>query len=692
MQERNPTIESILIIRQAGRRKMIKFFSEHDRQNKDLERMGILFGILDNDLEPAENAEILNIITRATEQFYKSQKNYDSAFDDFIGGINRQINPSEGCRAAFGVLKNNSVIFCGTSGIWAHLISTKGVKKILPEIPDAEEKNDKLFSHALSGEIFGDYVLYFCNENFNDYMSAYALGDFIKKYGADYAVNSIKDNIFKITDLSQAVGLFIFHPSQKNHIQKPTESILDLMRTEEAAQNRLSPSLTKTIQALLKKRTVPIILTELFIKILKTFFHALRFLLKKIFIYTLSAFFIATNFKDGRAGRIRLLKDELSGAKTHIINFYRNLSTTSKIALIGGFIASIALSIGITYAVDLKEKQDNLALYRNKMELAEKLSNEADSNMLFQEKRGALQKIKEAIVGLEAVPALLRDDAYLQRYESLKKMMQKIQNISEIKNPMAITDLSAYENISLFPPLFIHNGKICVGSNDELLKIDAEAQTIQRQPLKTRRWNGISYYDTQKKILYSFEGESSFQAINPEKTADQILEISLQTGEVPRDFAVYGDKAYVLSFDGKEISVWKHNPSIAGFGRPTIAAKNHPAEGIIPLAMDVDGAFYILYSENNIEKYYRGEKATWNFKPENTPDGLKYFDILADENHENIYLMGKNAISILSKNGDFLGHLIFSSLNDITGIAIDEKTKTAYVLSGKKIYAVAYNI
>jgi hypothetical protein len=694
MQKMNTKLESVILIKSPNRKKMIKIIREDGRQSKETARLGILFGVIDTDLEPAKNSELLNTLSQAVERYYKSQKEYDAAFDDFMRLLNASVTDTAGICAAFGVLRERDLIFSSHGAIFAYLVSPKGVKKILPEEAGGEgpSQENNFFSHSLSGELLENYTLYFCNEEFSGAVGYQYLGSFIKKYGAEEALDSLKDNIFKIQGLSQSAALFIYRLAEKSADIKPAESILELLQSADATQNRLSPSVIKSVEYFLQKKSLPAVILAAAAKYLKIIIKIVLISLRSAAIIILNLFFIATNLRSKREEKIQAIKKIFTDAGKTAKNSFFALSLASKAALIGSILLAILLAGGITYAVQTKKTAEFRAAYTEKMSLAAKLSDEAESSMLFKDKKTAVTKLREAIATMNAVPEKVRDAAYKKRYAELSEKIQKIQNIAEVSSPIVLADFSADEKIALFPPLYIFNSEIVTASENDIIKIDIKSANVKWNPLKIKRWNGLTSYYSPQKTLYSFDSRSMMQAINLSNLVSELKEIVLQTNEDPKDFAVYNDKAYILSYDAKQFYVWKHNPSITGFGRPTLWTGDGLRENSTPLSFAIDGSLYLLYSDNTLLKYYRGQKAGWNYSVSDIPEGLRYFRVMTGDEYNNIYLTAKNGVSILSKNGDFLGHIIFPSVGEIKDIATDEKTKTLYILAGQKIYAVAYNI
>lgn len=710
MNASNIKIEVITLIKQSssprsaslgrGRRRMLRVISETDYERENTKKFGFIFGILDINLGQAQNTKIFNIINEGISRYYTSSLEYDIAFDDMINFLNRRmgqfISPKdlkEKCDILIGVFKDKKIFFCAGGKTYAYFIHPQGIKKVFPEEESALDVSDKMFSYSLTGEMLENHTLYFCNSDFNMVVNPHHLGKSIKEHGAHKIIAALRDSFLHQESERQYNALFIYHLSESDKDKGSAASIEKLFKKEQGVADILSPSVLNYIKQNFKQGSL---LTHLFTYLflfLKKIFHLLKTVVLFVAFLLFNLFFIITNIRGKRREKQLMVNNRFRNILSGIANFYKALTPISKAILIGIIFLILALSAGIGYNLHLQNIKQLKISYKAKIENAKNLYNEADADLLFQEKNIAVKKLKKALVGLQDVPSKIHDKPYKELFKKIKERLYKVQNISEINQPVLIADFSLEKDIEIYPPLYIYENKINILSQNQIINIDVKNQNIKRNSFVVKGLaNGLSYYFPAKKTIYSFENEKTLQITDTIKLTSEIKEAALHHNENIKKFAVYNDKMYVISSSDKYFSIWKHSPSLSGFGKPTLWATDNLPENANLASFAIDGSLYLLFSNNQILKYYRGNKAKWSYDVESIDKNIEYNKIITNDEYKYLYLLGKNRVSILSKNGEFLGHFLLPSLNDMKDVAVNEGTKTIYVLDGKKIYAFSYQL
>ncbi|MFA5133704.1 MAG: hypothetical protein WC459_02800 [Patescibacteria group bacterium] len=691
----------ILVIKNPSKKRMLRVINEADYENCDTRKMGFIFGLLDVDMG-AQNNKIFDILSEGIARYYKNLLEYDIAFDDLINFLNRrviQIFPDqdikEKCSALIGVLKEGKILFCASGNISSFLIYPYGVKKILPEESERTiDVSNKLFSYSLNGEVSKNYTIYFCNQDLKEVINPYYLEKAIKESGASNIIKSIQDYLLEHEKEGQYGSFWIYYGSgDKKNSEAAQNSLMEVFKNEKKTEENLSPSLITSINSAIKDKPLLTDTLKYSARFLKFLFNASKRLLFLFGFILFNSFFIITNARGKRKEKQLVINNRFKGFGFKIKGFYNSLTSISKILLSSLLFLAFALTGAITYSVHLQKIKQLKLAYKQNIEKSENFYNEAEADVIFQQKNIAIKKLKSAISLLEEMPIKIRDNAYDDLVAKVRDRLYKLQNISEVTAPITIADFSAEADLSLYPPLYFSKEKISLFSQDQIINIDAKNQNIVKNQLKIMGLDSGNYfYYFPNSALYSVDKGSTLQISYPETLVSDLKEIALGPNETIEKFVVYNDIMYTLSITDKYFSIWKHNPSLTGFGKPSLwATDNLPAESA-PVSFSIDGSLYILFSNNQIYKYYQGRKMDWKYDAEEAPDKTNYSKIITNENLKNIYLAGNNIISIISKEGDFLAHLLLPALNNVKDIAVDESTTTIYALDGKKIYAFTFSL
>jgi len=692
-------MDHILIIKNPSKKRMLRIINEVDYENFDTEKMGFIFGLIDADMGQ-NNTKIFDIISEGIIRYYKNLLEHDIAFDDLINFLNRRIlqlfpdqNIKDKCSALIGVLKDRKILFCASSEINSFLVYPHGVKKIFPEESERTlDVSNKLFSYSLNGEILKNYTIYFCNKDFKETINPYHLEKPVKEAGTETVIKNIKDYLLENEKDGQYGSLWIYYGSNAGKNTASDQSLIsDIFKNEKKTEENLSPSLVTSINSVIKDKPLLTNTIKYSGSFLKKFFNLSKKLLFLIGFLIFNSFFIITNVRGKRKEKQMVINDRFKGFGFKIKGLYNSLTPISKILFASILFLALALAGAVTYSVHSQKIKELKQSYKRDMDLAENLYNEADADVIFQQKNVAVKKLKTAVTLLQGIPEKIHDNEYNYEMNKIRDRLYKLQNISEVGAPLLIADFSASENQTIYPPIYIYKDKVNLFSENQIISIDAKNQNITRSQFNSPI-NDLYYYYAPKTTLYGIKNGSTLQISHPDTLTSELKEITLSENEIIGKFVVYNDIMYTLSPVEKYFSIWKHNPSLSGFGKPSLWATDNTPEGSNPASFAIDGNLYILFSNNQIFKYYQGRKLDWRYDKEETPQDISYQKILTDENYKNIYLMSKNAVSIISKDGDFLAHLILPSLNDIRDITVDEASNTIYVLDGKKVYAFSFSL
>ncbi|MFC1612496.1 hypothetical protein ACFL29_01460 [Patescibacteria group bacterium] len=695
-------LDNITLIKRPLKRRFLRILSETDYEGANTKKLGLIFGLIDISLGPVLNAKLFDIINEAISRYYNSSLEYDIAFDDMINFLNRRASQflpekdkHDQRHIAIGVLKEEKLLFCASGQIYAYLTYPQDIKKIFPEKDEQPlDVSEKLFSYSLNGQILDKQILYICNSEFDVAINPYQLHKAIGDSGAKEVVSKIKDTLLQEKDDGNYNALFIYDSDTKTK-EGASASLEKLFKQEQKIAEDLSPSILNNLRRNLKSGSILThILTFIIFGIKK-----LASLLKQIIIFIafllFNLFFILTNLRGKRKEKQLAVKSRIKGILFQILDFYKSLTAISKAMLIGIIIVVLLLIFTVSYSLHVQEINTLKASHQEKLQTAENLYNQADADLLFQEKNISVKKLKEALNVLESVPEKIHDKEYIALLNKVKNKLYKIQNISEITSPVLLADFAPEEGeiTQVFSPVYLYKENVGVPAKNQIISINKTSPAVVKNNFTLRGLeSGIYYYSNERSTLYTFESENILQATSVSGLTSEIKEIVLHSNEKIAYLATYNDKLYTISNTAQAISVWKHNPSLIGFGKPSLWATDSLPNGTSISSFAIDGYLYILLSNNQIFKYYRGNKIDWSYDTSGLDEEISFFKILTDDSLNYIYLLDKKRVSIMTKDGDFMAHLLLPTLEGIESMAVDEASETIYVLAGQKIYAFSYKI
>lgn len=152
----------------------------------------------------------------------------------------------------------------------------------------------------------------------------------------------------------------------------------------------------------------------------------------------------------------------------------------------------------------------------------------------------------------------------------------------------------------------------------------------------------------------------------------------------PKSLGVFSGNLYVL--DPKK-GLLKFVPTSGGDYAASTYFKGDAPDLKDAVSMSIDGSVYILFSDGSIKKYTRGAEESFSISGL-TDDFSSPAALFTTSDVSNIYALdtGKNRLVKLDKSGTFVAQYQASILKDATALTVSNDEKSAFVLSGGKIY------
>ena len=200
-------------------------------------------------------------------------------------------------------------------------------------------------------------------------------------------------------------------------------------------------------------------------------------------------------------------------------------------------------------------------------------------------------------------------------------------------------------------------------------------------------------------------GDAQFATINGDKiyvySKDKgILKVSQDTGKIIqvikpdpewlRIADLYGFAANVYLLDEFKNQVWKYIGTDNGFSeRRSYLKSDTKADFAAARKLQIDGAVWVLRSDNKILKFVQGGEDFYSLSGFGTPiNYLKSFYV-SDET-ESVYLLDNDhsRVVLTKKNGEYLSEYDGDKFKTADDLIVDEKNKKLYLLESNKLYLV----
>ncbi len=157
-------------------------------------------------------------------------------------------------------------------------------------------------------------------------------------------------------------------------------------------------------------------------------------------------------------------------------------------------------------------------------------------------------------------------------------------------------------------------------------------------------------------------------------------------GSRSQSIASYLSRVYVLETEHSDIVRFSKGANSLGVGASWLKEPAALGQG---RTLVVDGSIFILQPSGRVEEFQNGRRVDFRLNAV-TPTLTDATRLWTDAASKHLYLLdpGQNRFLVFDKTGKLLDQYQSPAWNRLADVTANEKTKTAYVLSGTNIYSV----
>lgn len=605
------------------------------------------------------------------------------------------------------------------------LIYKQGDKYKLMNIIEENQKNNeeevnnkKLFSNIMSGEIDNDSYIIVANQKVIDYVIPDKLKQLVISMNIKEATKYLKKILTEIDpteeNLSFSAMLIYLTDEEESKVFKPENSIKNLISTEKNTEKFLTPSILPDFKVI-------------FTNISKAMRNAFKFIGKKTIsfknfllktkesgknkdkkekiksriksLYAIKHNKISYGIKKIFLFILKYIKEFFKFVKRIIFGFlyifvvaFRKIKKLSfmQIALIIIFIIAIGVFFKGTSRLNKKKTEDENKITSNKSldELEQKFDSLEASLIInnYDKSSKILKEIKDIMGKTLAADIPEYKDKYNELEKKVNDYNKKINKINKIENPAAVkNNLSEINNIAII------SNKLALISNslNKIEIIDIKNDT-------SYGWD-LSEENTLSNLKYfSSGGDDKILAYREEKNKPYELDLknkkiipltkSFFNGNLT-DIKNYADNIYAIDTKNNQIYFYKYEN-----GQKWIKDSNISLENAINLA--IDGNIFVLKNNGEILKFFKGNKE--NFSLQDIDPALtspiKFF---TDADAKYLYILDPSNKRVLvfekeckDTKCQLVAQYTSESFNDMSDFAVNEVSKTIYLLNKNNIYKI----
>ncbi|MFA6918554.1 MAG: hypothetical protein WC244_00340 [Patescibacteria group bacterium] len=716
--------------------------------------LGLLFGVTDLcDLPDGFVDKFTEMISDLKTEYYLPpfdiEEGLEKRFEECLQRANRRLNKIinesfeeinlSGIHAIIGLIHKNKIYLSQIGHISAFLFhQRKQFDRIIIDIlgvgadKKAKIDHEKMFSNIVSGAISEKDDIIICNSKVLEAVSQYDLLGLFSESQAEEVIPVKLEKLIESIGQKSNFYAIIIQPDIEEVTQQSTgslpinknnqvpslpsqNSINKLLRTQEKTEKYLTPSLMPSWQKILILLGRGIKKTSIFIwKYLKIVLIYINNYARKLFIIIKNKLFKKSAAKEimpiipgGASSQIEPMKpsekfseitqpDFQQMPATNPLNIISNwvngqiakiirLNKLQKALLILALILIFAFSESIVWmgqaSSNKKSPNDPQVI---SLQIEDKLSL-AEAQNIFNDEVGAKSYLQQARDLLAKIPEKKKYQSMRSDLLSkIEKLSQTIQKISYLENPQLITDLTA-DNAQIKSMALSGRILFVYGNGNQILyQIDLDKKQINKSNIP-QNLNIIKIASLDAKNLIILDNSGNlFKYTLKASTTDPLLSGSAS------DVSLYAGKIYILQKDKNQIikySLVKNKLSTPS----SLIKNNYNLANTSAISATVSGV--LSFDNSGQIKYFK----------KGIPDNMPFTVIdpavkppvqIYGDSAGYIYLLDQTnkKVIIYDKKGELKVQITSTQFNSLDGMAVSEKDKKIYLLSGSKIFAINTNL
>ncbi len=701
---------------------------------------GQLFAIIRIESREAAYAKLLDyLLPELNHQYYQNEKmilrerlstiKIDHIFESALSKTNKSIasliqneklaiDPSL-LSATLGVIYENELHFTTFGRNRAFLIAAQpaagGEKRYKTtevagnEPAQAQMNLNKLFTTVVSGRIPPAGYFLFTDETLPEYLSEKQLQEVITSLPPAGALEQIKNLLEKINLfvpfsailIKNTTGLMAVEPPRPS-AQNVQSSISNLKTTESSTEKLLAPSgiidlrgWTDRLLSLVRpKKSKGLSAVDKELLIDKVFFKKrpnFNYLKKlsasaKNGLFYLSGIFLALARLFGRPQKILdALSRFFSSLRQNAVDSARLIAGLGlKMKIILG-LALLSLLLFAVNSVFTNQRNRVVATRQageDNLKTIERRADQIEADLLYNNESGAKAELTEIRRLMDQLPPEIRGGERAAAAEKrINDFALRLRHLIKL-NGRELFDFSAASPASAPANLAF--------SGDSFFAADKERPVVyyynpaRKTGSSTALAAGAPLFSPSVaggQIIYLYPGGAA--VFDTKKMSGTASALKLPAGRVAAG-AIYNNRLYAALPEAGQI--FRFNREGAGFGAGSAwLAEKSDLTGAA--GMFIDGNLYLSYQNGRAARFLKGKKQDFGLS-EVEPPLTGAAKIIVTQKSQFLYLLepGAGRLVIFNKLGKFIKQYELSGGGDLKDVALDEKAKKIYWLSGSKVF------
>lgn len=638
-------------------------------------------------------------------------------FEQLLEAVNEQLEiaskepdwqlPAHALNALIAVAVDETVVLSGTGELTALFLHRteqqryqvynlfRGIKTETTQPSWA-----KAFSVVLDGDLHPGDAFCVTNQDLQAEIPPEELNTILASLPPQGAIEKIRQYYPLDVDLGLLV-LRVEAPSARLPLEKPAhDSVEEFEETKERTSRILEdqrPKIrtmlgffagivtSKRRRAFVKKVVVPLIkiVWSAFIVIWHMAFGTIRGVFR----------FIRGIVSGNPKEKIAAARAKTDSAVHGLLKRFNLLPKTSKYLLFAAIVLLFVFAVSLTFLSQAKSRQAEQETFLSAVKEVERLRDQADGAIIYQDENQARTFMLEAQKKLNALP--VDTDEHRSAVDGLRAelnaMADELRHAITIADPPLLGDLTVVGDGQTAYTLAASDAQIYVfGSDKNAYLLDPAAKTLTRAEADPAGAGMAQEATNDNGEIFFVDDRPGLSVFSPSENIFLAGDTAPEQGERWVDVYGYADRAYVLRPGNEDGQIIRFSRVAGGFGSPSswIRARSTDLSDAISLA--VDGTVFVLKQSGSVVRFTSGSEISWSLGAVE-PALTSPTDLWTDATSNFIYIIEPSTQRLLvfeKETGNFLVQYRSESFVGLSDFVVDEASKSIYLLAGSKVYRI----
>jgi len=270
--------------------------------------------------------------------------------------------------------------------------------------------------------------------------------------------------------------------------------------------------------------------------------------------------------------------------------------------------------------------------------------------------------------------------------DKINSQLDQIYNIVRV-SPNEFFDFAKhFDNSNVSQIIVVNNIPYAVDEqNNKLYQGDKNPDSL---PQVSGKFKTLGYQSIENIVLIYQDTEGLYEYKIDDEKLEKAPAVSDEKWKKATLLATYFTNVYLYEPD--EGQIYKYEKTAAGYSKPLAYVNKDKTDLKKTISFALDGFVYVLKENGEAIKLLGGRPVS-DFKINGIPGSDNFIKqpvkIFTWAEIPNLYILEKNRILELDKNGKYLRMLAFD-LKDVKDFWVNYKSKRIYILSENKIYEI----